>query len=73
MEITGFFSVTQILREINFEDSRSSKSATLTHLGALNFGFQEFLYFLKAEVYRINKMAKDSSFRTSKFCKIEFT
>ena len=31
------FSIIQILREINFGDSRSEKSATLTHLEALNF------------------------------------
>ena len=31
------FSVTQILREINLEDSRSAKFAILTHLEALNF------------------------------------
>ena len=39
------FSVIQILREINFEDSRSPKSAILTHLKALNFEFFEFLHF----------------------------
>ena len=43
------FSITQILREINFGDSRSAKSAILTHLEALNFDFYEFLHFLKAE------------------------
>ena len=43
------FSITQILREINFGGSRSAKSATLTHLDSLNFYFNEFLHFLKAE------------------------
>ena len=33
------FSIAQILREINFGYSRSVKSATLTHLEALTFGF----------------------------------
>ena len=33
------FSITQILREINFEDSRRAKSAILTHLEALDFDF----------------------------------
>jgi len=33
------FSVTRILRENNFGDSRSAKSAILTHLKALNFDF----------------------------------
>ena len=31
------FSITQILREINFWDSRDAKSATSTHLEAMNF------------------------------------
>ena len=31
------FSISQILREIHFEDSRSAKSAILPHLEALNF------------------------------------
>ena len=45
------FSITQILREINFDDSGSAKSAILTHLEALNFDFNVFLHFLKAEIY----------------------
>ena len=49
------FSITQILREINFEDSNSAKSAILSHLEALNFDFYEFLHFLKASIYLINK------------------
>ena len=44
------FSITQILREINFWKSRSAKCAILTHLEALNFDFYEFLNFLKAEI-----------------------
>ena len=48
------FSITQILREINFGDSRSAKSAILTHLETLNFDLYEFLHFLKAETYQIN-------------------
>ena len=31
------FSITEILRESNYAESRSAKSAILTHLGALNF------------------------------------
>ena len=31
------FSITQILREINFRDSKSAKSAIFTHFEALNF------------------------------------
>ena len=37
------FSTTQILREINFGDSRSAEFAILTHLEALNFDFHAFL------------------------------
>ena len=37
------FSITQILREINLGESRSAKSAILTHLEALNFDEYEFL------------------------------
>ena len=33
------FSITQILREINFEDSRSAKTAIFAILEALNFVF----------------------------------
>ena len=49
------FSITQILREINFEDSRSAKSAILTDLEALNFDFHEILHFFRAEIYQSNK------------------
>ena len=47
------FSITQILREINFGDSRSAKSGILTHSEALNFDSYVFLHFLKAEVDQI--------------------
>ena len=50
------FSITQILREINFGDCRSAKSAILTHLEVLNFDFYEILHFLKAEIYQIVKL-----------------
>ena len=50
------FSITQILREINFEDSRSAKFAILIHLEALNLDFYECMNFLKAEIYQINKI-----------------
>ena len=36
------FFTTQILREINFDDSRSEKSVIFTHLGALNLKFYDF-------------------------------
>ena len=46
VKISGYFYHSD-LREINFEDSRSAKSAILTHLEALNFDFHEILHFLK--------------------------
>ena len=41
------FSATQILREVNFGESRSAKSVILTNLEALamNFDFYEILHF----------------------------
>ena len=51
------FSGNQILREINFEDCRSAKSAILTHLVALNIDFDEFLHFMKAGFYQINQFS----------------
>ena len=39
------FSITQILREIKFGDSRSAKYAISTHLETLNFGFYGLLHF----------------------------
>ena len=50
------FSIIKILREINFEDSRSAQLAILPHLEALNFDIYEFLHFLKAEIYQINRI-----------------
>ena len=69
------FSITQILREINFRDSRSAKSTILTHLEALNFDFYAFLHFLKAEIYQTNTIQspKNDNFSTSRFSKIDFT
>ena len=49
------FSISQILREINFGDSRNAKSAILTYLEVLNVDFNEFLHFLKVEIYQISK------------------
>ena len=72
------FSITQILRENNFGDLRSAKSAILKNLEAVNFDFYEFLHFLKTEIYQSNKIQSsekvgNGSFRTSWFCKIDFT
>ena len=60
------FSITQILREINLGDSRSAKSAILTHLEALNLDFCEFLHFLKVEMHQ------NDIFRALKIAKIAF-
>ena len=49
------FSITPILREIIFVDSRSAKFAFLTHLEALNFDFYEFLHFWRLKF--TNKVA----------------
>jgi len=50
------FFITQILREINFGNSRSAKSAILPHFQVLNFDFYAFLHFLKADIYQMNKI-----------------
>ena len=44
----------QILREINFGNSRSAKFAICAILEAPNFDFYEFLHFLKAEIYQLS-------------------
>ena len=54
------FSIIQILREINFGDSRDS-----THLEVLNFDLYEFFHFLKftkSTKFRTPKMAKTAVF-----------
>jgi len=43
----------QILREINFDDLRGSKSAILAALEVMNFDFIRFLQFSKVEIYQI--------------------
>ena len=45
-------------REINFGESRILKFAILIDLDGLNFEFDEFLQFLKAEISQINKWQK---------------
>ena len=49
-------SITQILREINFGETKSAKFAIFTHLEALNFDFYEFLNLLKTEIYQFSKI-----------------
>ena len=57
------FSITQILREIKFEDSKIAKSAIFTNLEALNLDFYAFLYFVMYEI------DQNSNFRVSKLQK----
>ena len=69
------FSITQILRDISFVDSRSAKFAILTHLKALNFDFYECLHFWEAEIdqtnnFRASEIAKKGSFRIYRSSKI---
>ena len=54
------FSITKILREINFRASRSPKSAVFAIFGALNFRF------LKISALKKCKINKKTLFRDSK-------
>ena len=67
------FSITQILREITFGDSRSAKSAILTHLEALNFDFYEFLHFMKADIYQLTKFRHPEIAKTAVSLKFDLT
>ena len=72
------FSITQILREMNFRDSRSAKTANLTFLKTLHF--DTFLHFYRGEFEKNPtlehlKTAKMAFFETLKWpnmisCKI---
>ena len=67
------FSATQILREIIFKDSRSSNLPSL-QFWTFNFGFDEFLLNLRAEMYpqskfRVSKMVKMALFDASNWPK----
>ena len=50
------FSVNQILREIKVSEFKISKCTILAHSVSVNFDFNEFLHFLKAEFYQINQI-----------------
>ena len=43
------FSITHILREINFGVSKRAKSVILKYFETLDFDFYEFVHFLKDE------------------------
>ena len=47
------FSITQILREINFLDSRSAKSATITNFEATNCDFFIFFIYCKLKFTKV--------------------
>ena len=66
------FSITQILREIKFGDSRSAKSGIFTHLEALNFDFRNFLHFLKAVIYQIDKIQSPKMAKTAVLGLLDF-
>ena len=50
------FSITQILREISFEDSWSAKFAILHIWRILILMFYEVFQFLNAEIYLMNQI-----------------
>ena len=54
VEISWFF-INQILREVNFGDSRSAKSAISIHLEALNLMFYKFGKFKTLKSAKIHK------------------
>ena len=66
------FSITQILREINFGNSRSAKSVILAHLGILNFAFYEILHFLKTEFIKLEKVRAPIMAKIADFALLEF-
>ena len=58
------FSITQILREINYGEYRSPKNGSYCFFGALNFVFGSFSAFKKC------KKSQKSKFRASKWVKM---
>ena len=61
-------------------NSRSAKCAILKQIGihAMNSDFDEFLHFLKAEIYsnhkfRVSKSGKNGTLSISRLSKIDFT
>ena len=72
------FAINKTLREIDFGDSTSAKSAILSHFEPLNLDFHEFLHFWKAEIHQMNKsrtlqLPKSIVFKTSRFSYSDFT
>ena len=48
--------VNQILREIKVSEFKISKCTILAHSVSVNFDFNEYLQFLKADIYQINQI-----------------
>ena len=71
-------SITHILCEINFWDSRSAQPAILPNLEALNFDFNDFIQLLRTEMYKksnfsASETAKMADFHLFRIPKIDFT
>ena len=64
------FSVTQILREINFGESRSSKIANFAIFGALNF--VDLVNFSLQKVQKFTKIKKSESLKVLKWHILQF-
>ena len=64
VETSGFF-IAQILREINFGDSRTAKNAILGH-----FRICEFVDLVYFRLQIVQKFMKKSNFRASKCVKM---
>ena len=69
-----YFSITQILRQINFWDTRSSKTASFAILGAVNFvhlvniSLQKVQKFIKSK-FTASKCDKMADFALQEFSK----
>ena len=60
-----------ILREINFEDSRSAKYAFLTILETLNFDFWLILAFKSARIHKKSQFRASKCFKMAVFALLE--
>ena len=67
------FSVTQILREINFGQCKSSKTAVFAFFGTLNFVTLENFSLLKVQKFIKIKICKNDRFCTSRILNFDFT
>ena len=75
MLLSLIFSITQILREINFRKSRSAKSAIFTHSEGLKFGFKGICTLSKMAVLELlnsPKLISDKICLTEKSWKFPF-